>query len=215
MEVIEKKIKSFMCAAAGSMIAMIVLGLIFALAPGFTLSVLHWGIALLCIIAGIIMIADDAENGLAFSIFSTSILGIFLVLMGIIIAIYPQTINIVTIAFGVYMIISSIMQLRIAENIKGTSAYVGAVITNVICLLCGIIMIIHPGESNEVIIMIAGISMMVYGVAGLIDAAILKSRVNDIKKNVKKVKKEVDKLADSAEEGEVVDKKSDKKTKKD
>jgi O-antigen/teichoic acid export membrane protein len=155
------------------------------------------------------------STGRIFSLFSTSLLGIFFVLMGIIIAIHPETINIVTIAFGVYMILNSVIQLSIASRIRGTNAYNTALVTNVIGLVCGIIMIIHPGASNEAVIVLAGILLIVYGASGLVDTFILKSKIDAVKENVKKASKTAKTLIDDVKEAEIVEDKDDKKDEKD
>jgi uncharacterized membrane protein HdeD (DUF308 family) len=211
MEKVEKKINGFLGAAMGSMLVMTVLGLVFVLAPGFMLSILHWGITVLLLAIGIAMIARDTQTGRMFSLFSTSLLGMVLVLAGIIIAIYPETLNIFTIAFGAYMILNSFMQLSVASRIKGSSAYTAALVTNLIGLVCGIIMIVRPGDSNEAIITIAGIVLMVYGISGLIDTFILKTKIAAVKDTVKEAKKEVKHLVDDIEEAEIVDEKKSKK----
>ena len=211
MEQIEKKINGFLGAAMGSMAAMILLGLAFALAPGFMISIMRWGIAVVLLLAGMALIARDMQTGRVFSIFSTSLMGIFLVLMGIIVAIYPETLNIITIAFGVYMILSSFMQISLASRIRGSSnAYTAALITNLIGLVCGVIMIVRPGDSNEAIITIAGILLIVYGISGLVDTFILKSKIDKVKKTVKETKKDAKRLAEDIKEAEIVDKKSKK-----
>lgn len=214
MDAIEKKIKGFLGAAFGTTLVMILLGLIFVMFPGLMLSLMQITISLVLIAIGIIMISRDMQSGRVFSLFSTSLLGIFLVIMGIIIAIYPQTLNVVTIAFGVYMILNSVMQLNIANNIKGTKAYNVALTTNIIGLLCGVIMIIHPGDTNEAIVIIAGIVLIIYGVSGFIDTFILRNKINAAKESVKNsnanTKKDTKKMIENATEAEVVDKKEEK-----
>ena len=214
MEKIEKKINGFLGAAMGSMAVMIVIGLAFLLAPGLMLSMLRWGIAVISIVAGIAMITRDMSTGRVFSLFSTSLVGIFFILIGIIIAIHPETINIVTIAFGVYMILSSVMHLSLASRIKGTKAYNTALTTNIIGLVCGIIMIIHPGTSNEVVIMIAGALLIIYGISGLVDTFILKSKIDNVKENVKKATKEAKTLLEDVKEAEIVEEKGEKEDSK-
>lgn len=208
---IEKKIGSFLRFAMGSMVALFLIGLIFAIAPSLVLNILHWGITILLLGAGIMLVARDMSNTGTFSFISTSFMGVFLILMGIIIAIYPETLNIVTIAFGVYMILNSFMQLSVAAQIRGTSAYTAALITNIVGLVCGIIMIVRPGSSNEAIIMIAGIVLMVYAASGIIDTWILKAKIDIVKNEVKEAKKEAKSLLEDAKEAEIVE--EDKKAK--
>lgn len=214
MKEMEKKIKGFLGMATGTMVLMILLGLLFVCAPKFILSVLQWGITTILLITGCAMIATDMKTGRFFSIFSTSLMGIFFILMGIIVATHRETLNIVTIAFGVYMVLNSFMSLSVASNIRGTSAYLWALLTNIIGLVCGIIMIVHPGGSNEAIISVAGVVLIVYGISGLIDTLIIRSRINEVEKNFKAAKKSAKVLLEDAEEAEVVEKKSTKKSSK-
>lgn len=215
MEKIEKKINGFLGAAMGSMVAMILLGLAFALAPGFMLGIMRWGVAVILLLSGMALIYRDMQSGKIFSIFSTSLMGVFLVLMGLIVAIYPETLNIITIAFGVYMIMNSFMQISLASRIRGAgNAYNVALVTNLIGLVCGVIMIVRPGDSNEAIVTIAGILLMVYGISGLVDTCILKSKIDSVKKSAKEVKKDAKRLVDDIKEAEIVDEKDVKKHKK-
>ena len=215
MEAIEKKINGFLGAAIGTTLIMTLLGLVFFLFPGTMLAIMQTAISILLIAIGVFMIARDMQTGRVFSLFSTSLLGIFLVIMGIIIAIYPQTLNIITIAFGVYMILNSVMQLNLASQIRGSTAYNVALFSNIIGLICGVIMIVHPGDTNEAIVMIAGVVLMIYGISGLVDTFILKSKIDTVKKTVKETVKETKKsakhLLEDAKEAEVVDKKPKKK----
>ena len=196
----------------GSMAAMILLGLAFVLIPGFMIGIMRWGIAVILILAGAALIARDMQSGRIFSIFSTSLMGVFLVLMGIIVAIYPETLNIITIAFGVYMILNSFMQISLASRIRGAgNAYNVALVTNLIGLICGVIMIVRPGDSNEAIVTIAGILLIVYGISGLVDTFILKSKIDNVKKTVKETKKTAKRLVEDIKEAEIVDEKVNKK----
>ena len=219
MEAIEKKINGFLGAAIGTTLIMTALGAFFFLFPGTMLAMMRTLISIILIATGIFMIARDMQTGKVFSLFSTSLMGIFLIIMGIIIAIYPQTLYIVTIAFGIYMILNSVMQLNLASQIRGTTAYNVALVSNIIGLICGVIMIVHPGESDEVIVMIAGAVLMVYGISGLIDTFILKSKIDNVKRNVKEgvktAKKAANKLIEDAEEAEIVEKDDKKDDKKD
>jgi uncharacterized membrane protein HdeD (DUF308 family) len=218
MEAIEKKLNGFLGAAIGTTLVMTAIGAFFFIFPGVMLAIMQTVISLLLIAAGIILIARDMQSGKIFSLFSTSLMGIFLVIMGIVIAIYPQTLYLITIAFGVYMILNSVMQLNLASQIRGTKAYNVALVTNVIGLICGVIMIVHPGGTDEVIIMVAGAVLMVYGISGLIDTFILKSKIDKVKDAfkgaAKATKKKSEKLLEDANEAEIVeddDKKDSKK----
>ena len=77
-------------------------------------------------------------------------------------------------------------------------------------LICGVLMIIHPGETEEAMVMIIGVVLMVYGVSGLIDTFILRSKIKDVSDNFKSAKKKAKTLLEDAKEAEVVEDKKDK-----
>ncbi len=215
MENIEKKLNGFLGAAVSTAFVMTILGLIFVLFPGLMLSIMQAAISIVLISLGIFMIARDMNKGAVFNIFSTSLLGIFFVILGLIVALYyQQALSIITIAVGVYMILNSVMHLNIANQIRGTKAYNVTLLSNIIGVICGVLMIVHPGETNEAIVMIVGFILMVYGVSGLVDTFILKKKIDAVKDTVKKAAKETKKAAksliDEAKEAEIVDKKDEK-----
>ena len=59
--------------------------------------------------------------------------------------------------------------------------------------------------------MIAGALLIIYGISGLVDTFILKSKIDTVKENVKKASKTAKTLLDDVKEAEVVEDKDDKK----
>lgn len=218
MEEIEKKVKGLISAATGTTIAMMAIGLVLICWPGLSIKIVQYIVGGVLIAGGIAMIAREFSRGAEFGLFSSSIFGVILTLIGLFIISYPQTVYLLTIIFGAYMIIASITKIGVTSRIRAVApdAYAWSTFTNLVGLVCGIIMFFHPGIGTEAIVVFIGVMLLVYGISGLIDSIVLRARVDDLssamKHTTKKAKKTVKQLEEEARDGEVVDKK--KKSKK-
>ena len=206
MEKIEKKINGFIGMTISATVIMILLGITFFIIPGTIINILRWLAVAIMVASGFGAIVRGVSRDSSLEIIS----GIGFFLIGVLVAMHPETVNIVMIILGAYMIITSISSLFLTKNIRSGSIYVLSVIYSLIGLIGGIIMFVHPGESTEVAMQIAGVVLMIYGISGLIDAITIKVRIDEVKDSFKQAKKTVKSLVDDAEEAEVVEKKSKK-----
>jgi len=206
MEKIEQKINGFIGMTIASTLILTALGLIFFIFPGAILNVLRWIMVAILVTTGFGMILRSASRNGSAGI----VVGIIFFMLGLLIAMHPETLNIVMIILGLYMIITSVSSLLFMQNMRNTTVYTMTIISNIIGLICGVILFVHPGESTEMIMQIAGILMMIYGISGLIEAMTIKARVDDVKENFKSAKKSAKSLLDNAKEAKIVDKKSKK-----
>ncbi|MBQ2638725.1 MAG: DUF308 domain-containing protein [Candidatus Saccharibacteria bacterium] len=206
MEKIERKINGFIGMTIASTLILTALGLIFFIFPGAILNVLRWIMVAILVTTGFGMILRSASRNGSAGI----VVGIIFFMLGLLIAMHPETLNIVMIILGLYMIITSVSSLLFMQNMRNTTVYTMTIISNIIGLICGVILFVHPGESTEMIMQIAGVLMMIYGISGLIEAMTIKARVDDVKENFKSAKKSAKSLLDNAKEAKIVDKKSKK-----
>lgn len=209
MEKIERKINSFIGMTIGASAILIALGLVFFMFPLAILDILRWIMVVILVASGLGAVFRSAARGGSFGI----IVGIIFFMLGLLIAMHPETLNIVMIILGLYMIINSISSMLFMSDAKSTKAYTYSMISSIIGLVCGLILFIHPGASTEMIMQIAGVLLMIYGVSGVIEGLTIKSRVDDVKDSFKTAKKNVKSLLNDAEEAEVVEKKTAKKSK--
>jgi len=206
MEKIEQKINGFIGMTIASTLILTALGLVFFILPGTILNVLRWIMVAILVTTGFGMILRSASRNGSAGI----VVGIIFFMLGLLIAMHPETLNIVMIILGLYMIITSVSSLLFMQNMRNTTVYTMTIISNIIGLICGVILFAHPGESTEMIMQIAGVLMMIYGISGLIEAMTIKARVDDVKENFKTAKKSAKSLLDNAKEAKIVDKKSKK-----
>ena len=89
---------------------------------------------------------------------------------------------------GIWFIMDSVLRIRLSLTLKDVkdSPWVLLLILSIISLICGIIFIINPLVTSEVLMMMFGALMTVYAISGMVDMIFFKKYINDIVKNFKK-----------------------------
>ena len=155
--------------------------------PEVSLDIIRWTLAFTLVVGGIILMANDLRRQTILSMFSGSVLGVFLAVLGVIVIVYPDVLNIIPIVLGVYIIVSSVMTLRLTTALKQdtSSSFYIAILTSVISIICGIILITNPLGSAIALTSLIGAVGIVYGVAGIIDLVIFRNNVDKVAKYLK------------------------------
>ena len=185
MKDLQKKIDSFINIQLGSSVFLIVLGIICLIAPGTLLDIIRWAIAIFCLAAGAYMLASDIRRK-APVMFSTTLVGVVLLILGLVFAANPGIMDIFPIVIGAWFVISGVASVRFSAGLRGTSAGTYALVTSILSLICGILMILNPWGGQVAIMVFSGIMMIIYGAPNLVDMAVLKHNLNDLAKNFKK-----------------------------
>lgn len=198
------KINNLLNAAINTTILMIAIGIFLALFPTLSLEITRWIFIIALVSAGLSMITADLAGKKRGGIISGTVLGSFNLLLGLIILINPEVLNIIPIAIGFYIVISSLTKLRMTLALKeiSNSAFTASILMNIISVVSGFIIIFQPIASTAVAVMLLGIMLIVYGVSDLINIVILKSHVNEFSSKMKSAKKY---LTDDVQEAEVVE----------
>ena len=171
MQAIEKKIKSYLATAMGYSILMIILGAVLLIFPDTSLSLIRWGLSLGLILIGIWMIITDITRRSVLSMFSGSIGGVLSLVMGVVIILYPRILDIIPIILGVWMIVSSSLSLRLTTSLRSStsSSYFVSLVSNIVAILCGIVLILNPTDSSVALIALIGVMVIIYAASTLID----------------------------------------------
>lgn len=186
MQAIEKKVKSYLTSAMGYAVLMAILGLVLLIFPDASLNIIRWGLSLGLIFIGIWMILTDITRRSVLSMFSGSIGGVLALVMGVVIILYPRILDIIPIILGVWMIVSSTFSLRLTSSLRGTSSsYFASLLTNVITILCGIILIFNPTDSSVALIALLGVIALVYAASMLVDLIIFRRHLSHVAQFVK------------------------------
>ena len=98
--------------------------------------------------------------------------------------------SILPIALGIFFIISGAFSSRISFIIKDIdNSYILSLFTSILMIICGVVLIINPGNTALVITTLIGIILIVYSVSAIVDMFVFKSRVKEIDKYFSKLLK--------------------------
>lgn len=187
----QKKIKSFINASLITEVAFAALGLVFIMFPGLTLDIIRWIIAISALAAGAFIIASDLSREHSFSLFSESIIGTLLVIIGVVFAVNPNVMQIFPVILGAWFVVTSVSACRVTAQLKGTSAYMPSLLAAMLSMLAGIILIINPWAGSEMMMIYVGIVVMVHAISSLIDMIMLKKNLRSVEKKIKNVVKDI------------------------
>lgn len=184
MKDLQKKIDSFINIQLGTSVFLIVLGILCLVMPGALLNLVRWIIAIFCLVAGAYMLASDLRRKTPM-MFSTTLVGVVFLILGLIFAANPGIMDIFPIVIGAWFVISGVASVRFSAGLRGTNAGTYALVTSILSLACGVLMILNPWGGQVAIMVFSGIMMIIYGAANLVDMAVLKHNLSDLAKNFK------------------------------
>lgn len=148
-------------------------GLVLLLIPGTLNKIIGILIGAALLIVGVLAIikyTKEKEEGSNLNLVS----GILYSVLGVIIIIYPYSIiNLVTICLGVYLVISGLLKLKLAFNLKRvTDKWIGTLIMSIITVILGILLIFNP-FAGITITKLAGAFLVIVAIFDLIDTYII------------------------------------------
>lgn len=184
----KKKLNSFINSSICVSIMFIVLGIIMVIFPKTSLTVLSISLSILLILNGIYLIIIDVKLNDRFIPIDMLPTGILSILLGAIMLIYPNTLSIIIpIVLGTWVIITSILKLRLAislRNFKNTP-WILILIISILSIICGFILILNPTITSITLTLFIGIMIIVYAISDIIDMIVLKKQVKNLAKYFK------------------------------
>lgn len=160
----------------------IAIGIIVILNPEKIINIVGTSIAILAILYGVIITIINVRN---IKEETSLIFGIFAIVMGVALLIYPSSLSILlSLAIGIWFISSSVTRLKYAiiiknvPEIKWTIVLVSALLT----LMVGISFIFTPLASAVALTAISGVLMIIYSIVDLFEIFFLKKHLKDIEK---------------------------------
>ena len=184
-----KKLKQFVNYSIFSSILFIILGGLMALFPELSLSVFSYFIAMMGIIFGIYLIILDIMNRNNLIPIDTLISGILLLIFGILLFMYPGTLNmLIPIVLGIWFIVSGVNQLKISGYIKevSNSSFILTILCGIISIICGVVFIFNPLTSSSVVTMVSGMFIIIFSISNIVDAIVFKRHIKKIGKEIEK-----------------------------
>ena len=152
--------------------------------PDISFNIISYLIGASLIVSGIyLFIIDSKTKNIFINVFLYAIL---LTLIGILIILNPITLKVILPIFlGLWFLISGIFKIRLDIYMKDEPYFILSLITNIITVICGVILLINPVESVSAITISLGIIIVVSSISSLIDIIIFKKNINSVVKYLK------------------------------
>ncbi len=187
-----KKINKFVDLSIIASIIFTIIGLCLIIFPNVSLNIMSYVIGGLFLIFGIYLFTINYN-----SLILTDMIffGVMMVLLGVILIVYPKLIaQLIPIVLGIWFITDSIVKIRISLSLKDydDTPWVLTLVLSIISMLCGVVFILHPLASSEVITTFIGALIMIYALSDIIDMFMFKKHINDVIKSFKKNIKVID-----------------------
>lgn len=186
-----KKINEYINLSIILSVLFMIVGILLIVWPKASLDTFAYVIGTIMIIYGIYSFIDSFSINPALCLFqmTNSILSF---LLGICVFLNPSIFeSILPIALGIFFIISGAFSSRISFIIKDIdNSYIISLFTSILMIICGVVLIINPGNTALVITTLIGIILIVYSVSAIVDMFVFKSRVKEIDKYFSKLLKQ-------------------------
>lgn len=165
-------------------IVFLLVGGILIVKPDISFNIISYLIGASLIVSGIyLFIIDSKTKNIFINVFLYAIL---LTLIGILIILNPITLKVILPIFlGLWFLISGIFKIRLDIYMKDEPYFILSLITNIITVICGVILLINPVESVSAITISLGIIIVVSSISSLIDIIIFKKNINSVVKYLK------------------------------
>ena len=165
-------------------IVFLLVGGILIVKPDISFNIISYLIGASLIVSGIyLFIIDSKTKNIFINVFLYAIL---ITLIGILIILNPVTLKVILPIFlGLWFLISGIFKIRLDIYMKDEPYFILSLITNIITVICGVILLINPVESVSAITISLGIIIVVSSISSLIDIIIFKKNINSVVKYLK------------------------------
>lgn len=153
-------------------ILLCVLGVVLIAVPDFSASLLCWTGGLLLVLFGLIKIVGYCSKDLYRLAFQYDLaFGILLIALGVILILRTETmIHVIWALLGIFILADALLKIQIAIDSKvfGIRQWWLILSAAIITGIVGFLLILHPTESAQVVMILLGISLLFEGILNLI-----------------------------------------------
>lgn len=176
-----------------SSIISFIIGLIMVINPNLSLETIGIIVGIYIIVHGVALIILDIKASMYYVPFDGIMSGILSIVIGSLLLAMPKLLaTILTIALGIWVIISSVNAIKMVLAIrKEEPNWIIILLLGILDIIAGLVILFNPFASSLSIAMIAGIIIMVHSVINVFDMLVIKKNVKTISKAIESSIKEV------------------------
>lgn len=168
----------------------LIIGLVFIIFPNISIKTIGIISGIYLLTHGIVSIIIELKLPKIFIPYESMITGVLSVILGIVILSKPESaILLLTVAFGVWIIVSSINNIKTALFFSKIKEFPSTlmIILGIIDIILGILVVLNPFEASITITLYLGIMLITHAIFNIIEMIILKKNIHD-KENLIKEK---------------------------
>lgn len=194
----KKRLDSFINSSIILSIILIMLGLFAVFMPNITLRSFSMFVSIYLMIHGIFLMVLNIRSRNLFFPIDTLVPGVLSLVLGIVLLIYPNTLNvIIPIVVGIFIILHSINYLCMVINFRkclSIGNFIVSLLLVIFEFILGLIVLLNPMISAITMTMFVGSIMVIYSILNIIDMFIFKRNIRKRSKEFKEVIDEINHL---------------------
>lgn len=165
----------------------IIFGLVLVCVPQQFLVTLGMIVGIYLIVQGIGLIVFGIRARRVYLPFDGTLLGVLSVLLGVLFFMLPVQIAVyIGVALGIWVIVSSINNIKTAIALKGKDAeWVFMLILNILDLLIGVLILLAPTLAATYMTIYVGVGIIVHAVLNLVHMYSIKKNLKELEKIIK------------------------------
>ena len=160
----------------------IIIGIILILYPAMSLKTLGIVSSLFLIVHGIILLSLQMKLTKIYVPFESMLTAVVSIILGLVLLIHPESASIlITIAIGMWMIISSINNIKVAYFFRNIKTFPSTLMIalGILDIVLGILVILNPFEASITLTLYLGTILIIYSIFNIIDMLVLKKNIKD------------------------------------
>lgn len=187
LEKIESIVKRYLLTASIYAVIMAAIGIFMIIFPELSLDIIRWSLVVVLISLGVYAIVSDLMQNSVLTMFTGSIGGVLMLVLGVIIAMHPGVLSVIPVILGVFIIVSATFSLRLSTSLRAASAtgFFISMLTSVVAIICGIILILNPLGGALALTTFVGIMLTIYAVVSLVDIIVFRAHMQELADNLK------------------------------
>ena len=175
-------------------LVILVIGIIFAIAPQESIKIMNGFIAVVSMLLGGYFIFDYIRTPKEQKLLNFSLaFGIILIGIGIFLFLKPDVlVNFITVLVGIILVVKAIYKIQTALYIrKITKAWKYNLLVGLLIFTAGLLLIIYPSGSAEIFLRIIGIVLAVGSIGELVETAFVMGTLKDVNNQVQEKVQEI------------------------
>ena len=175
-------------------LVILVIGIIFAIAPQESIKIMNGFIAVVSMLLGGYFIFDYIRAPKEQKLLNFSLaFGIILIGIGIFLFLKPDLlVNFITVLVGIILVVKAIYKVQTALYIrKITKAWKYNLLVGLLIFTAGLLLIIYPSGSAEIFLRIIGIVLAVGSIGELAETAFVMGTLKDVNNQVQEKVQEI------------------------